>query len=611
MSNKQKNKESIVRYPVEQFYSVRTITHYTLSPDCKTIYYITNTTGSPQIWSVPINGGWSTQITLWDQPVRNLVHSPVSNSILFLSDRDGNENHQIFMTPNKGGEVEYLSDGFEDSQTYYTDFNKKGDKLLFISNKRLKYNFDTYARDLKSGEITTVKAFDEKVIFEPTAWSPDEKYIVFSKIYSNSEQDLFLYNIDDDSFINITNYSGEENEVNAAAKFNNKGTGFYYLTDKEREFTGIKYYDIKKNTSRWFLKTDGNIEAYNISKDGRFMVYVVNKNASKTPYLINLKTKKKIKLKLPKGNYSNVKITPDNRKLVFILDSPLSPSDIYTYSIKTKKLKQITFSLVGGINKKAFTKPEDVYYKSFDDLEIHSLLYIPKGLNKDGSNPAILWPHGGPEAQEMHNFSKYIQIFCNNGYIVIAPNFRGSTGYGKSFQSKIYKDFGGAEYLDVLKSMEVLEKSGYVDMNKIAIVGGSFGGFMVLTCITRAPELWKCAIDIFGPSNLVTFAESVPEHWKTGVDRLLGNPITDKKFLEERSPINYIDNIKCPLLVIQGKHDPRVVENESIQIVDKLRKNGKHVEYVLFEDEGHGFSKVSNTIKAFKTQLEFLDKYLR
>jgi dipeptidyl aminopeptidase/acylaminoacyl peptidase len=611
MSIKKKNKESVAKYPVEQFYSVRTITGYTLSPDNKTIYYITNTTGSPQIWCIPITGGWATQITLWNQLVRDLMHFPISNNILFLSDRDGNENHQIFMTPDKGGEVEYLSNGFEDSQTFYTDFNKKGNKLLFISNKRLKYNFDTYIKDLKSGENKLVKAFDEKVICEPSAWSPDEKHIVYSKVYSNSEHDLFLYDIDNDSFKQVTGIDGEERGVNLTAKFNNKGTGFYYLSDSNREFIGIKYYDIKKGTSKWFLKSDGSIEAYKISKDGKYMVYVVNKNATKTPHLINLKTGKKIKLRLPKGNYSHVKITSDNKKLVFILDSPLNPSDIYTYSIKTKKLKQITFSLVGGINKNAFTKPKDVYYKSFDDLEIHALLYIPKGLKKDGSNPAILWPHGGPEAQEMHNFSKYIQIYCNNGYIVIAPNFRGSTGYGKNFQKMIYRDFGGAEYLDVLKSMEVLEKSDYVDMSKVAIVGGSFGGFMVLTCITRAPDLWKCAIDIFGPSNLVTFANSVPEHWKEGVSRLVGDVKKDEKFLEERSPINYIDNIKCPLLVMQGKHDPRVVENESVQIVDKLKKNGKEVEYVLFEDEGHGFSKVTNTIKAFKTQLEFLDKYLR
>jgi len=199
----------------------------------------------------------------------------------------------------------------------------------------------------------------------------------------------------------------------------------------------------------------------------------------------------------------------------------------------------------------------------------------------------------------------------NAGYIVIAPNFRGSVGYGKKFQKLIYKDWGGDEYKDVLWSVKYLLSTGYADKDKIAIVGGSFGGFMCLTCITKAPEIWKCAVDIFGPSNLFTFLNSVPEHWKKVTDRLVGNQVRDKDLLFERSPINFVDNIKCPLLVIQGKHDPRVIEEESNQIVEKLRSSNKNVEYVLLNDEGHGFTKVINQINVFKTKINFLDKYLR
>jgi len=204
-----------------------------------------------------------------------------------------------------------------------------------------------------------------------------------------------------------------------------------------------------------------------------------------------------------------------------------------------------------------------------------------------------------------------VQVFVNAGYIVIAPNFRGSTGYGKTFQKKIYKDWGGAEFKDVLGSVDYLKKSGYVDSKKIAVVGGSFGGFMCLTCITKSPEIWKCAVDIFGPSDLFTFVNSVPEHWKKGTDDLVGNPVNDKEMLYERSPINFVDKISCPLLVVQGKHDPRVVEAESEQIVKKLRAQKKPVEYILLEDEGHGFSKVSNQIKVFDAKIKFLDKYLK
>jgi dipeptidyl aminopeptidase/acylaminoacyl peptidase len=159
--------------------------------------------------------------------------------------------------------------------------------------------------------------------------------------------------------------------------------------------------------------------------------------------------------------------------------------------------------------------------------------------------------------------------------------------------------------------VDYLKKSGYVDPEKIAVVGGSFGGFMVMTCITKAPELWKCAIDIFGPANLNTFVNSVPEHWRKATDDLIGNSETDKELLMERSPINFIDSINCPLLVVQGKHDPRVVEAESVQIVNKLKEKNKPYEYILLEDEGHGYSKVANQIKVFEAKIKFLDKYLR
>jgi dipeptidyl aminopeptidase/acylaminoacyl peptidase len=230
-------------------------------------------------------------------------------------------------------------------------------------------------------------------------------------------------------------------------------------------------------------------------------------------------------------------------------------------------------------------------------------------MEKDGKYPAIVWPHGGPEWQDKNLFNKYFQILTNRGFIVIAPNFRGSTGYGKTFQHKIYKDWGGAEFKDVLCSYDYLLETGYVDKNNISVVGGSFGGFMTLTCATRASERWKCAVDIFGPSNLFTFLNSIPEHWKPGSYALVGDPETDADMLKERSPINHVNNIKCPMLIIQGKNDPRVVQSESDQMVENLRSQNKEVEYMVLEDEGHGFSKVTNQIKVWEAISNFLEKH--
>jgi len=601
----------IQRYPVEKFFSIRTIFGYTLSQNNKEIFYITNTTGLPQIWTVPIEGGWTNQLSTWNDAIRAVYHAPKSKELIFLSDISGNENMQLYKMPDDGGNVTYLTEGFEDSQCYFHKFNKKGNKFLFSTNKRLKYNFDTYIKDLKTNENILVKQFEDHYPTQSESWSSNERYITFLKFYGNINIDILLYDTKDETLINITEHNISENVFNAVTEFDKKNNGFYFISDEGREFKGIKYYDIKKKKSKWMIKEKWDVTSFSFSFDHNYLVWTVNVNGSNLPKLMNLKNGKVQKLRLPKANYSSIKFTHDNKKLVYLCDGPLNPNDIFVYELKKQTKKQITNAFVGDVTGKGLTKPKDVFFRSFDGLKIHCLLYVPKGLKKDGQNPAVVWPHGGPEHQEMHNFSRYVQVMVNAGYIVICPNFRGSTGYGKSFQKMIYRDWGGAEFKDVLGSVDYLKQSGYVDSKKIAVVGGSFGGFMCLTCITRAPEIWKCAIDIFGPSNLFTFINSVPEHWKKGTDELVGNSEKDKDMLTDRSPINYVDNINCPLLVVQGKHDPRVVEAESEQIVNILKERNKPVEYILLEDEGHGFSKVSNQIKVFDAKIKFLDKYLK
>jgi dipeptidyl aminopeptidase/acylaminoacyl peptidase len=606
-----KKAPQVRKLTVDQFFAIRSISGFSLSEKNQEIYYITNTTGLPQIWVTSMKGGVTKQISMWPESVREVYHNPKSRELIFISDNNGDEQTQIYSMPDTGGEVKYLSEGFEDSQTAFISFNKKGDKILFASNKRLQYNFDSYIKNLKTGENILLKAFDDQYPTHASEWSCNERYVVFEKIYGNLNKDLLLLDRKEDSIKNITEHDIIENVFYSNIHFDKGDKGFYYLTDEGREFKGVKYYNIKSGKSEWVLTENWDIVTYNFDKDFKNMSWVINENGSHITKIKNLKSGKIKKLKLKKETYSGMRFTDGGKKLVYMVNSPLVPTEIFVYDIQKDKKHAVTDSLIGNINEDAFTAPRDIFYKSLDGLNIHGLLYIPKGLKKDGTNPAILWPHGGPEASEMHNFNKYLQVFTNAGYIVIAPNFRGSIGYGKSFQKMIYKDWGGAELQDVLGAVDYLKETGYADPDKIAVVGGSFGGFMTLTCVTKAPDLWKCAIDIFGPSNLFTFLESVPEHWKQGTDLLVGNAIADKAMLTERSPINYVDNIRCPLLVIQGKYDPRVVEAESVQIVEKLKSVNKPVEYMLLEDEGHGFSKVSNQIKVFKLMLNFLDKYLK
>jgi len=597
------------RYRIEQFYAIRIIGGISLSPNGKTISYIVNTNGLPNIWTIPIQGGWTNQITLQENAVKGLVYSPKTNDIIFQSDSLGDENLQLYLISDKGGEVKYLTPEHKGSMVFFTKWNKKGDKIMFASNKRDKRFFDTYILDLKTNKEECVFQSDDPFTFSPVDWSKTERYILFNKFYNNSNHDIFIYDRNTKTMVNITEHTGSMK--NFLAFFNKKNDTVYFLSDYEREFAALAYYKIKSGEIGWFIEEKWDIVNYSLSKSEKFLIYTINEDGNTKTKLKNLKSGKSEVLKMPPGNILDFNITPDEKKIVLIFDSPQNPNDIYIYDIKKRKMIQVTFSMIGGIPKNTFTIPKKVQYKTEDGITISALLYFPAWMKKNSSNPAVVWPHGGPEWQEKNLFNKYMQIFNNAGYIVIAPNFRGSTGYGKTFQRMIYKDWGGMEFKDVLGAHDYLLGSGYVDKNRIAVAGGSFGGYMTLTCITKAPERWNCAVDIFGPSSLFTFQESIPEHWKPGVVELVGDPVADKDLLYERSPINFVDNISCPIFIVQGRNDPRVVKSESDQMVEKLKAQNKEIEYLVLEDEGHGFSKVSNQIMVWEKIMDFLDKHMK
>jgi dipeptidyl aminopeptidase/acylaminoacyl peptidase len=609
-SNKGKITSSKAKhYKVSQFFAIRSISGLSISPNGKTISYITNTDGMPNIWTIPIDGGWASQITLQENAVTALRYSPKKNEIIFRSDNQGDENHQLYIISDKGGEYEYITSSHIGAQIENFSWNSKGDKILFSSNKRDRRFFDTYIYDFKTKTEECIFQSNDIYPYVAEGWSRNERYILYIKFYNNSNQDVFLYDTLNKTTVNVTEHKG--NMKNTTAKFDKKADTIYFLSNYEREFEALAYYKIKSGEIGWSVLEKWDITGYSFSSSGKHLLYSVNENGSTKLKLKNIKSGKIKTLKLIKGNCVYFQFTPDGKKIVLIFDSPQNPNDIYVYDIKKESFKQITFSMIGGIPKNDFVVPIEIKYKSFDGLEISAYMYIPKGAKKNGMNPAVLWPHGGPEWQEKNLFNKYFQIMVNRGYVVIAPNFRGSTGYGKTFQSKIYKDWGGDEFKDVLGAYDFLVNSGYADKSNIAVVGGSFGGFMTLTCITKAPELWKCAVDVFGPSNLITFMESIPEHWKPGASALVGDPNTDREFMTERSPINFVDNIKCPLFIIQGKNDPRVKQAESDQIAAKLIAQGKQVEYIVLEDEGHGFSKVKNQIMVWEKICNFLDAHMK
>jgi dipeptidyl aminopeptidase/acylaminoacyl peptidase len=300
-------------------------------------------------------------------------------------------------------------------------------------------------------------------------------------------------------------------------------------------------------------------------------------------------------------------LSPDGTHAALILATPRRPPEAWVVETATGKATPVTESRMGGLYEDDLIDTDLVSYPTFDGREIPAWLYRP---NVEGKVPVVLSIHGGPEAQEKPVYQPLYQYLLSRGIAVLATNIRGSTGYGKSYQRLVQRDWGGGDMQDWEHAVRWLRGQDWVEPDRIGVYGGSYGGFAVLTCVTRLPRYWAAAVDIFGPSNLVTFAKAVPPTWKRFIARFVGDPETEADFLMERSPITYVENVQTPLLVIQGATDPRVVKGESDQLVDKLKSLGREVEYVVFDDEGHGFTKRPNELKAYGLAAEWLEKHL-
>lgn len=376
----------------------------------------------------------------------------------------------------------------------------------------------------------------------------------------------------------------------------------------------MAFYDIFNSKIDRVVNTKWDIEHVELSKDGSILLYIANESGYSKMYKKNLKTNETQQLGLQKkGVIEELRISPNCKKIGFLMGTATCPFDIYTMDLETEQLEKLTDAHLGNMPLDIMVEPESIRYKSFDGLEIPALLYKPRNIESLGKKiGAALLIHGGPVAQERpaYSYEGLYQYLVSRNIAVLAPNFRGSTGYGENFEKKIFHDWGGSELKDFEYAAKWLLSQQWIDGNKLGVCGSSYGGFGVLSCLTRLPHYWKAGVDIFGPSNLITTTTTAPAHWRHSDIELIGDPEKEQGFLKERSPITYIDNITADLLIIHGANDPKVVRYESDQIVARLRSVGRNVEYIVLDDEGHGFTKYANMIKANKITAEFLLKRL-
>ncbi len=607
-SDQSRTAQQASRPTFDQFTAIRRYqSALAFAPDGSEIAYSVNTSGQYNLWRQSSAGGYPHQVTLsGEQAVREINWSPDGATLLYTADRDGDEFHQVYLVPTRGGQPQQLTSAPE-AQHFLEDggWSPDGQYIAYAGNDREPTDQDIIIRDVETGETSRPLADD--CMYYPMDWSPDGTGLLVLEAHMNSNHDIHLVDVAAGTSRLLTEHEGDV--VHVPVGWAADGSGFYLLTDEGCEFTGLAFYDVESGSWEWLHAPDWDIEHAAVSGDGRWLVWSVNEDGYSKMYAQDLPARTEpVEIGLPDGVFGSMTLSRASDKLGVLLQQPIHPSEVFVVDLTTGAATQITHGFLGGIDEDDLTPPELVHYPTFDGKEIPAFLYRPAGVT--AKVPVVLSIHGGPEWQERPNYSGMYQYLASRGIAVLAPNIRGSTGYGKSYQRLIHRDWGGDELKDLDAAATYLQDLNWVEENRIGVFGGSFGGFATLSCVSRLPEYWAVAVDVVGPSNLVTLAKSVPPTWHKMVLQLIGDPETEADFLIERSPISYVDQIRAPLFVIQGANDPRVVKTESDQIVERLRARGVEVRYDVYEDEGHGFTKRENELKAFRDIASFLEEHL-
>jgi dipeptidyl aminopeptidase/acylaminoacyl peptidase len=608
-------------YSFERFAARRVYFDYDFLAGSGDIVYSANTSGQFNVWRQAAPRGRefgpARQLTAFvDWSVRNVTASPDGRTLIVFADQDGDENYQVFkVDAEKGWQAPIVLKSGVRHESGIRGLSPDGKSLCYSSNERNPRDMDIVVTSLATGRSKTLAQGDAYRAFGH--WAPSGRQATIIDLHSNEDQDAYVVDVRSGRQVHVTPHEGDE--INIPGPWDPSGRGFYLLTDRGREKVGLDFLQLGSGGKRTRLETGkGEVGDAKLRPDGGTLAWAENVDGYSFIRLRDLRSGKDVASFAAEGallpgaldNSNLLKFSPDGRRLGFIVSRPRQPPEIYVMELPSAKTTRYTDGFVGNIPASKMVEPSLVALPSFD-RRIPAFLYKPR-LPAGGRAPVVLAIHGGPQAQERpaYLYAGLYQFLLSRGIGVLAPNIRGSTGYGKSYMKLINHDWGGGELKDIEAAWRYLLGLGWVDQKRIAVFGGSFGGFATLEAVTRIPEAWRAAVDIFGPSNLVTFARAVPPHWRRMMDKWLGNPDTEREFLESRSPITYVEKVACPMLIIQGAKDPRVVKPESDQFVEKLRALGRQVDYIVLPDEGHGFTKQKNEFAVYKKVTEFLTEQL-
>jgi dipeptidyl aminopeptidase/acylaminoacyl peptidase len=595
---------------IEKLYMTRQIGATTWSPDGKYVAFISNISGRNNLWMVPSDGGWPVQLTVSDQRQTAPTWSPDGKWIAYQSDYDGDELWDIFLVSPKTGKVVNLTQTREIAEVSPRG-SPDGRFLAYEVKPKTSAasEIDVYDMIMREVKHLTSNTPQDKRNSNPI-WSKDGKFIVYSQEQAKgTDSNIFIADVATGQSTLLTPHDGEQ--LYFANDISPDGKRILLTSNAANGYDNIGLVDIASKKISWVTKDKWEIRGGEFTPDGKSITFSANVDGNEDIYLHDLATGKSTMLAIPKGVNSptggHTAFTADGSRLLYYHNGPTAPGDLWVYHMGTGKSQQITHSLVAGVRSEDMVEPYLVHYRSRDGKwTISAFLYVPFNMARNGQNAAIVYIHGGPTAQTMNSFNRFVQYAVNQGYMVLAPNYRGSTGYGKEFQQANLFDMGGGDLQDVLAGVDWIKQTGHLDPKKIAVMGGSYGGYLSMMAVTKAPEVWAAGVPIVPFVNWFTEIENEDPVLQQSDLATMGDPVKNKALYEERSPINYIDQIKAPLLLLAGGHDPRCPKSETQQVVDAIKKRGGTVDAKVYDNEGHGFARVENQIDAYKRVADFL-----
>ncbi|SFJ74247.1 Dipeptidyl aminopeptidase/acylaminoacyl peptidase [Paenibacillus sp. UNC496MF] len=593
----------MIQFPkpdVEQFFQTYVIRDFAVAKDEKRLIFSSNLNGQPNLWAMDLPDAYPYPLTYNNQNANAIEIDPRGRFLLAGFDRDGDENYHIYALPAEGGNPLELIEGTPQEKFYAVKLSKDGERLYYVTSKDNPNFLNARVRHLAAGEDKLVYEGREQPTFLE-AVSPDEDKFVVAKTFANTHQLGIVLAGGEET---VVSPSPERVQVSHDFLFTDNDT-LVYVTDVNRDFAYVLAYNLATRAYETVCEFDGEAVSGIKWHQASGMLYVwTERGTEHRMYAKPLAGGEAVPIPLPVDVVEKA-VVADSGAVYILGRGAVQPFNLYRYA--DGEWTRLTQNRVTGLAEENLVYPDVVRYPSFDGLEIEALLFKAKADVANGYT--IFWPHGGPQASEGKFFRAMFQFMLAYGYNIFAPNFRGSTGYGSAFVKLVEGDWGEGPRLDCVAGMEWLFEQGISSRDKLFVVGGSFGGYMTLLLAGRHADYFRAAVDIFGPSNLFTFMDSVPEDWKPLMERWLGHPERDRERLTKDSPITYLRQMVKPMLVIQGANDPRVVKAESDQIVAALQAQGTEVEYMVLDDEGHGFSKRVNEIAVYRRMLAFLNKH--